>query len=332
MAGLQRADFEVVFCLPPNKSFRHYLGLIWKFLKNGRDCDLVLVGFYGQLLLPVIRLFTRKPVLYDIYISTYDTMVYDREKTKPESFMAWFYGFVDRLSMVLSDKIILETQDHIRDYSRKFGVPERKFEHIFLTVDESVIHPIPRRRQNEKFTVHFHGEYAPFHGVRYILQAAHLLQNEGVHFRIIGKGITYEEDRALAEDLDLKNVQFIDWIPYEELADAMAQADCCLGIFGDNPRTLRVLTNKVVETLAVGKPLISAMNRPVQELLKNGASGLLVDRANPGAIARAILRLRDDPGFRQRIGKNGYQVFLRHCSMEAFSGRLRSIIEGMVGA
>jgi len=291
-----------------------------------------LVGFYGQLLLPVIRLFTRKPVLYDIYISTYDTMVYDREKTKPGSFMAWFYGFVDRLSMVLSDKIILETQDHIRDYSKKFGVPESKFEHIFLTVDESVIRPVPLRRQNKKFTVHFHGEYAPFHGVRYILEAAHLLRNEGIYFRIIGKGITYEEDRTFAEGLDLKNVQFIDWIPYEELADAMAQADCCLGIFGDNPRTLRVLTNKVVETLAVGKPLISAMNRPVQELLKNGASGLLVDRANPGAIARAILRLRDDPGFRQRIGKNGYQVFLRHCSMEAFSVRLRSIIEGMVGA
>ena len=328
--GLEIAGFEVIPIFPPDRAFRHYPGLMWKFLKYRHGHDVVLVGFYGQLLLPVVRFLTRKPILYDIYISTYDTMVYDRERAKPGSFMSWLYCFFDRLSMFLADRIILETGDHIRDYSKKFRIPEKKFEHVFLAVDENVIHPKHCREKNEKFLVHFHGEFAPFHGVCYILGAARLLQEEGVVFQIIGRGITYQRDRALAKKLALKNVRFIDWVPYEQLADTMASANCCLGIFGDNPRTLRVLTNKVVETLAVGKPLISAKNQPIQELVKDGESGLLVNRADSEAIARAILRLKDDPGLGKRIGENGYRIFLKHCSMKVFSERLKTIIQMMV--
>lgn len=40
-------------------------------------CDLVVEGFYAQLLLPVVRMLTRKPISYDVYISTFDTIVHD---------------------------------------------------------------------------------------------------------------------------------------------------------------------------------------------------------------------------------------------------------------
>ena len=327
--ALKLAGFKTILCLPPGKSFFYYPDLIWKFVKHRKKCNLVIVGFYGQLLLPIVRLLTKKPILYDIYISTYDTMVYDRRKTKPGTFISMLYQFVDRLSMSLADSIILETKDHIRNYSKKFKIPEEKFEHLFLTVDEKVIYPKVSKAKNKRFLVHFHGEYAPFHGVRYILKAADLLRNEEIDFQIIGKGITYQQDRAFAEKLKLKNVHFIDWVPYDKLADAMSNADCCLGIFGDNPRTLRVLTNKVVEALAVGKPLITTKNQPVQELVKDGVSAILVERANSQAIADAILKLKNNPVFRRQIGENGRRVFLEHCSMKTFSLHLRSIIERM---
>jgi len=328
--ALKLAGLKTILCLPPGKSFFYYPRLIWEFVKYERSCSLIIVGFYGQLLLPIVRLLTKKPILYDIYISTYDTMVYDRGKTKPGTFMARVYRFVDRLSMSLADGIILETKDHIRDYSRKFKIPEQKFEHLFLTVDENVIYPKVSEVENKRFLVHFHGEYAPFHGVRYILKAADILRGEKIDFQIIGKGITYQQDRALAKKLELGNVRFIDWVPYDKLADVMSNADCCLGIFGDNPRTLRVLTNKVVEALAVGKPLITARNQPVRELIEDGVSGMLVERANARAIASAILKLKNDPALRRRIGENGRKVFLEHCSMKTFSLRLKSIIERMV--
>ena len=330
LKAMDLAGFEVVSCLPPNKYFRHYPRLIWKFIREDRKCDLILIGFYGQLLFPVVRLLTKKPILLDLYVSTFDTMVHDRGTAKPNSFRAWLYRFVDRFSMRLSDRIILETRNHIQNYASRFKIPEEKFEHLFLASDESVVRPKKGRNQKQQFLVHFHGEYAPFHGVEYIIRAAHLLRNEQVQFQLIGKGITYRKDRALAETLDLKNITFIERIPYEKLADMMAKADCCLGVFGNNARNPRILTNKVVETLAAGKPLISQRNLPIQELVKDGESALLVERGNPSQIAEAILKLKKSPRLRKRIGEKGYTVFQKHCTLKVFSSQLKNIVKEMV--
>ncbi|MCG8606961.1 glycosyltransferase [bacterium] len=211
-----------------------------------------------------------------------------------------------------------------------FGVRPEKFRHIFLATDPEVVHPRQNGKSNGKFLVHFHGEYAPFHGVKYILQAADLLRKENIQFQIIGTGITYDEDMQLAKKLELNNCQFIDRVPFEELADYMARADCCLGFFGDNPRTMRVFTNKVVEALAVGKPLISTKNQPVQELLTDGDSALLVEPANPAAIAEAVLRLRDDDALRKKVARNGRERFMENCTLAVFSKQLKKVIEEML--
>ncbi len=330
LTGLRAAGYEVVTCLPPAKSFKHYPRVIWDFFRKKRGCDLIVVGFYGQLLFPFIRLLTRKPILYDVYISTFDTMVHDRGKGAATSFLARFYWWSDALSMRWADRIILETVDHIFDYAKKFGIPEKKFFHIFLATDDKVVHPKEKKKTNGKFLCHFHGEYAPFHGVKHILRAADLLRDEGVHFQIIGTGITYEQDMQLARDLNLENCTFIDWVPYNELADYMSRADCCLGIFGENPRTERVLTNKVIESIAVARPLITAKNEPVQELLKDGDSALLVERANPGAIADAVLKLKKNEVLKEKIATSGHAVFKKNCTLAIFSQRLTKIVEEML--
>lgn len=380
LKALEKAGFEVTTCLPPNKSFKHYPALIFSFLKKKRNADLVVVGFYGQLLMPFVRLLTRKPVLYDLYISTFDTMVYDRGKAGSKSLMARLYYLSDRFSMKQADGILLETVDHIRDYAKKFKIPESKFYHLFLAVDDDLIPaassasielsessesfkssgsmepakssesvepsessepqsessgslaPEALSSKNGTFRVHFHGEYAPFHGVKHIIRAAALLHDKNVEFDIIGTGITYEVDRKLAEALDVKNIRFIDWIPYESLGRSMQEADCSLGIFGENPRTLRVLTNKVVEALAVGSPLITAKNDPVQELVTDGESALLVPRADSEALADAILKLKNDEELRLKISAGGKKVFEKHCTLNHFSQQLKTIVERMAAA
>jgi glycosyltransferase involved in cell wall biosynthesis len=330
LKAMDQAGFKVVSCLPSDKRFRHYPRLIWKFIRESKKCDLILVGFYGQLLFPAVRLLTKKPILLDLYVSTFDTMVHDRGTAKPKSLLAWLYRFVDRFSMRLSDRIILETRNHIRNYAGRFKIPEEKFEHLFLASDESVVKPKKDRSRKKQFLVHFHGEYAPFHGVEYIIRAADLLRKEPIRFQLIGKGITYQKNRALAESLTLENITFIEQVPYENLADMMAKADCCLGVFGNNARNPRILTNKVVETLAAGKPLISQRNLPVQELVRDGESGLLVERGNPSQIAQAILKLKKSSRLRKQLGEKGHAVFLKHCTLKVFSDQLKKIVEEMV--
>lgn len=328
--SLRAAGYEVATCLPPNRSFKNYPSVILQFLRKKRDCDLVIIGFYGQLLLPLVWLLTRKPILFDIYITTFGTMIHDRNKADANSFIAKLFWLSDYISMTLAKRIIIESRHHIREYARMFGIPEEKFRHIFLATDPSLLYPKENGESNGEFLVHFHGEYAPFHGVKHILHAADILRGENIHFQIIGTGITYDEDMQLAESLKLDNCRFIDRVPFAELADYMSRADCCLGFFGDNPRTMRVFTNKVVEALAVGKPLISTKNEPIQELLTDGESALLVERGNPPAIAEAVLRLRNDERLRERISKKGHRKFQENCTLDVFSGQLKKVIEEML--
>ena len=325
--ALQKRGVEVKGCFPPDRSFKHYPALLLQVWKKRHDCDLVIVGFYGQLILPWVKLLTRKPVLFDMYIATFDTMVHDRGKGKPGSLKAWLYMQSDRLSCRLSRSIILETNDHIRDFAKKFSVPEEKFHRVFLAVDDSLIYPRPQQKRGKRFLVHFHGEYAPFHGVDTIIRAAALLRDKDIDFQIIGKGITYARDRRLAQELDCPHITFIDPVPYHDLATLMARADVCLGIFGGNERMLRVTTNKVIESIAMCKPLITGRNEPVQELLVHEQSALLIERANPQALADAILRLRQDPQLASRLAAGGYAVFQKQCTLDKLGEEFETVLK-----
>ena len=329
LKGLHLQNLDVVGCFPPNKSFRHYPGLILRTVWKSRDCDVIIVGFYGQIILPFIKLLTRKPIIFDMYIATYDTMIYDRGAARPKSFKAFLYYLSDWLACKLSKHIILETQDHIENFAKKFHVPQGKFRRIFLATDTDIVAPLRKRKSSSEFLVHFHGEYAPFHGVSHIIEAAHILRDEDIKFQIIGTGITYDHDRRLADELKIENINFIDRVPFEELAEYMSRADVCLGIFGKNERTERVLTNKVIEAIAVKKPLITGRNKPVQELLTHGESVMLVERGSAREIADAILRLRADKKLRDHLAINGHEVFLKNCTLDILGKGFKELLEAM---
>lgn len=327
LSSLQSLGHEVVAVLPPDKSFRHYPGLIARAMRAAPSCDAIVVGFYGQLLIPLIRCLTWKPILFDMYVSTYDTMVFDRQVAAPGSLKARLYAWSDWLAYHAATLSFLDTHHMIRHFGRSIGCDTSRLRRVFFAADETIIHPREPRPEDGQFIVHFHGEFIPFHGVRHILHAAHLLKPHGVRFQIVGRGLTYEQDRQLARELALDHVTFIDSVPYAELATHMARADICLGIFGDNARADLVLTNKVIEAIGMGKPLITRRNEPVQELLQHRESVYLVETANPQAIADAVLELKNDPALRQRIARNGHDVFLAQCRQARFSEQLQDMLD-----
>jgi|YelNatPaOPRAMG01_1025707.scaffolds.fasta_scaffold00010_12 glycosyltransferase involved in cell wall biosynthesis len=326
--GLEKAGISVTALAPPRHSLAHYPGLLRRAYAASHSADAIVVGFYGQILLPFLKL-TGKPILFDVYISTFDTLILDRRLASPRSPLAWASWMLDHISLRLADRVVLETQDHIRDYARKFHVPQDKFHRVFLCADEEVIYPRDGQ-EDDGFWVHFHGEYAPFHGVRFIVEAARILEPEGVRFRIIGRGITSDADRGYARQLGLGNIEFMDRVPYESLAEYMSRAHICLGFFGDNPRAERVFTNKVVESLGAGRPLITRINQPVQELLQHRWNAYLCQPGSGEALAEAIRELRSQPELRREMARRARETFLQNCTTAALGKQFRTILEGML--
>ncbi len=66
----------------------------------------------------------------------------------------------------------------------------------------------------------------------------------------------------------------------------------------------------LMEALALGVPSIATDRGGVPEIITDGENGLLVPRRDPGAIARALVRLYRSPELRDRLARNG-RAFVR---------------------
>ncbi len=60
----------------------------------------------------------------------------------------------------------------------------------------------------------------------------------------------------------------------------------------------------VVESLAVGTPVLSTDVGGVSEVLEDGRNGLLVPSRDPVALGAAIRRYLDEPGLKARLRRN----------------------------
>lgn len=69
----QHAEVIEVTDNSSNYVVRH-VRLLYKFLRNLQPHDIVFVGFYGYLLVFLARLFSHRPLVFDAYLSTYNTL------------------------------------------------------------------------------------------------------------------------------------------------------------------------------------------------------------------------------------------------------------------
>lgn len=324
--GLRQNGVEVSECHSANHGPRAYLNLFFEYWRFRDKFDIMIVGFPGQEVMFLAKFLTRKPIIFDAFTSHYGGYILDRQRYPKRSWRARYYRFLDKYSCKLADLVLLDTRAHINFFVEEFGLPRTKFKRIFVGTNTDVFKPTEEERANEKFVVHFHGNYIPLQGVEYIIQAADLLKSEEVIFNLIGRGQTYKQTRELASKLNLTNINFLEPVPYERLPDYLNNADVCLGIFGNTPKTELVIPNKVYEALACRRAVITADTAAARELLVDGENALLVRRADPAELADKILRLKNSRALKEKLAAAGYLLFQNHLTEEKIGSELIKII------
>lgn len=342
---------------------RTYPGLIRKFRKVG-PYDALIVGYAGHMdifLARVLNLFRRKPLIFDAFLSLYDTAVVDRGVVPPGTIKARLLRLLDTWSCRIADAVLLDTEAHVDYFVKEFHLPREKFypvpvgsslplhhslpfhDHPPMDSESSggtilnslppcslqrIKYGVPGTNIKESFNVLYFGSYIPLHGVDIILKAAAILQGEkDISFQMIGKGQLLAEMKGLTSEMDLKNVIFVDkFMEEEELARHILEADICLGIFGMTEKALRVIPCKVYNALALGKPLITAMTPATEGVLTHMKNAFLCRPGDPEDLAQAILRLRNDPSLRGKIALCGQEYYRNNFSSEAIGKRVRDVI------
>lgn len=271
-----------------------YPGLIWRYLRSPKH-DIVIVSYLGHLdvllLWPFAKL-RRVPIVWDAFLSLYNTVVEDRKLVGPHHPIALLLYAWEWLACRAADLVLLDTAAHAAYFCRRFHLPTHKTASVFVGAEPEAFPrlPLKARQQETPLTVLFYGQFIPLHGIETIIGAARILQTEQVEWIIIGQGQEARKIRALLEAMPLPKVKWLPWVAYGELQQWLAQADVCLGIFGVSEKAAMVIPNKVFQILLSGKPVITRDSPAMRELFDPKQAEIsLVCAGNVERLAEKIL-------------------------------------------
>ena len=295
----------------------------WQLLRKHKrigDYDILMVGYPGQFDVFLARILANrrhKPLVWDVFMSIY-LVALERGLDQAKGSSVKLIRNAEAKALKKPDMLIQDTQPYVDWLCQTYGLTPQKFRLVPTGADDRIFQPQPETSQKDNLIrVLYYGTYIPNHGVDVILGAAELLQaHTDILFEMIGEGPERAEAERFAQQKGLNNIHFQGWVSQTELPSRIAQADICLGAFGQTPQSLMTVHNKVYEGMAMGKPVITGQSPAIAAQFHSGEELLACPRTSQG-LAESILQLKEDPGLGAKLGANALCTFQERYSLQS---------------
>jgi glycosyltransferase involved in cell wall biosynthesis len=246
-------------------------------------------------------------------------IIFDHHDLVPELYVSRFGGdrgllykstfFYERLAFATAD-VVLATNESYRRVA--LGRGRKQPEDVFVVrsaPDLERFRPVPEEpslRRSKRHLIAYLGVMGPQDGVDHALRALAKLRvrRDNWHAVFIGGGDVLDEMQALAASLGLSgSVEFTGRIPDEDVIVRLSTADVCLAPDPKNPLNDVSTMNKIVEYMALARPVVSY---DLKEARVSAGDAALYAAANDiGALAACIEQLLDSPTRRAEMGTLG---------------------------
>lgn len=258
--------------------------------------------------------------------------VFDHHDLVPELFHSRFPGgggllyrvaiVLERITFALADAVISTNESYRRVAIERGGMDPAAVTVVRSAPDLSRFvprDPDPALKHGKPYLAAYLGVMGPQDGVDYALRAlAHLREELGrtdVFTIFMGAGDAFDDLVALAEELGLDDVvEFTGRVPDEFVQTCLSTADICLSPDPRNPLNDVSTMNKVVEYMAMSKPLVSF--DLVEARVSAGEAAVYVPDNDERAFAVALAELLDDPVRRKHMGELGRERVERELSWD----------------
>ncbi len=269
----------------------------------------------------------RPRIVADTYISLWDSMFRDRGAAGAEvgvasRCMKWLEGRALRAAQ----EVIVDTEANRAWMIEAFGLLPGRVSAMPLAIDAAPYLLVePGRRRRAPMRVLFIGTLVPLHGIQIIADAVRLLGPEaGIEFEFIGSGQQAAVLEELEVDLDRAPMQWRrGWASPGELAEAISRADVCLGVFGGAGKASRVFPFKLYLAMASGRAIVTQAEHSLPAGLPEPP--WLGINPSPGALARALLRLSEEPATRHAYDAAARDYFVRWLGADAIARRWKGL-------
>jgi len=246
--------------------------------------------------------------------------IFDHHDLVPELFESRFGGrgplrtasvILERLTFALADTVI-STNESYREVAIRRGRMKPESVHVVRSAPDLErfrrVPAEPELRRGKPFLACYLGVMGPQDGVDYALRAvAHLRDELGrtdIHTTFIGSGDAFDDLVALSHELGVQDiVEFTGRVPDATVHSYLSTADVCLAPDPKNPLNDVSTMNKIVEYMAMSRPVVSFDLREAR--VSAGDAAVYATPNDELEFARLVAELLDDPERRERMGRIG---------------------------
>jgi glycosyltransferase involved in cell wall biosynthesis len=181
-----------------------------------------------------------------------------------------------------------------------------------------------------KFVIMYAGAHGMSNDLQLVLKAADLLRaREDLRFVLVGDGKEKPALQAMANQMNLPNLLFIEPQPKNAMAEVMAAADACIAILKPLEMYKTTYPNKVFDYMAAGRPVILAIDGVIRQVVEDAGCGLAVQPGSAEAMVQAIEKLAQDPQKSTQMGMAGRIYVEKNFNRTDLAERLVNIFEKM---
>ena len=260
------------------------------------------------------------PLIFDPLISSWDKIINEKKYFKKNSKKSIKLKIKERDILKKADLIIADTEAHKKFFIQNFNVPKNKVEVVFVGAESKSFKPLKKNNRIKK-EILFYGSFLKLHGIETLIKASNICENNNLKWTFIG---SKEKFKGY---INSQKINIEDTIKYELLPQRIANADILLGIFGKSQKANNVIPNKVYQSLACGKPVITryANSYPKKVLEKKNSGIFFVDPNKPQQIIEVINKLFSSEQFLKKSGINARKTYLQYFSDRILKNQLNKL-------
>ncbi|HEX5002655.1 MAG TPA: glycosyltransferase family 4 protein [Bacteroidia bacterium] len=184
---------------------------------------------------------------------------------------------------------------------------------------------------NEKTTFVYLANLQSSKGIRDVLQAAKLLAQQQLPFRLFVAGQWRDEaTRIFCEKLVSENqlpVTFFPPLKGKEKFDYLASGD----VFVFTPREPEGHPWVIIEAMSAGLPVISTDQGAITESVSDGLNGFIVPAGSPESIALKMAELITDQGKRVRMGEMSRKFYEDRFTESRMVANMARVLSDLAG-
>lgn len=290
-------------------AFVRTLRLAWKVARTGR-IDVVHACNPPDMFFPIGWLFRLRGARFVFDQHDLIPELYESRFARGRDLLYRVVCFAEQLTYRLAD-VVIATNESYREAALTRG--RKRPEQVFVVRSAPQVErfrptpPDPSLRRGKEHLLAYLGVMGPQDGIDYALRALAVLRDSGRddwHAVFIGSGDCFDEMVALRDRLGLADrVEFTGRIPDADLTRYLSTADVCLAPDPKNPLNDVSTMNKIMEYMAMGRPIVSFDLREARVSADEAA--LYATPNDEAEFAGLVSRLLDDPAARERMGEIG---------------------------